>query len=373
MRVDKTKSPIQRIDLVTNITADGEKVIAAILKFNEEINGASLSNKSFTVKASVNGAWQQRTITNVYSNHQPELSKSQVNGPYVIIELDEHDEHANTIVWNDEQYQNRKPPLNYAVSQTETVYTHNGNPLFPSDKQLRNNGEMNPIIDYFKQAAITDEFGNNLPYRLFEPKVETDQTYPLVLFLHGAGEKGNDNAVHILANKGAAMWASPEIQKQHPAFVLAPQLPLDVPTKNGWAADPYYSLLLQLLQDMQKTYPIDESRIYVTGMSMGGIGTWHFIQKNPQIFAAAIPICGQGSPSNAGIIKHMPIWAFHAADDKIVPVSGSRHMVAALQFLRSPIKYTEYPAGSLHHPHMSWIPTYEKQELVNWLFSQKKL
>lgn len=69
MRVDKTKSPIQRIDLVTNITADGEKVIAAILKFNEEINGASLSNKSFTVKASVNGAWQQRTITNVYSNH----------------------------------------------------------------------------------------------------------------------------------------------------------------------------------------------------------------------------------------------------------------------------------------------------------------
>lgn len=231
--------------------------------------------------------------------------------------------------------------------------------------------------DRFAARTYTDGKGGKLLYRLLTPKdYDASKKYPLVLFLHGAGERGADNAAQLV--HGMKDFASDKIMAEYPAFVIAPQCP------NGekwvevdWSADKHdmpekpasaMHLTLAAIEGLRKEFSIDGDRLYITGLSMGGYGTWDAIQRHPELFAAAVPICGGGDPKFASKIAKLPIWAFHGDKDGAVKVERSREMIAAIKAAGGAAKYTEYPGVG----HDSWTATYRNPELYQWLFAQKR-
>jgi poly(3-hydroxybutyrate) depolymerase len=212
-------------------------------------------------------------------------------------------------------------------------------------------------------------FVDDLPYRLFIPEnYDSLQTYPIVIFLHGAGESGTDNEKQITANMGARVWAEPDNQAVNPSFVLAPQ------SQGGWAnfQSPglwvYAQMTINVIDELLVEFNIDPDRLYLTGLSMGGFGTFDITSKLPNKFAAAIPVCGGGNTSLAGTIANIPFWIFHSDDDGVVPVENSRQMYQALLDAGAAnLIYTEYTG----YGHASWIPAYAEPELQKWTFAQK--
>ena len=215
-----------------------------------------------------------------------------------------------------------------------------------------------------------------LLYRQYLKEGETPETkIPLVLFLHGAGERGNDNAAQL--KHGVIPLVMYSRRKGFPMLLLAPQCPQNQMWVNTpWGARRHampgpssnMSLVLKLIAEKRKSLPIDPDRIYVTGISMGGYGTWDIIQREPQLFAAAIPICGGGDTALAPKIRDIPIWAFHGDADGAVPVSRSRSMVAALWACDGKIRYREYPGMN----HDVWTRTYNDPMVLDWFFRQRK-
>lgn len=206
--------------------------------------------------------------------------------------------------------------------------------------------------------------GHALDYSLFVPAaIKPGEKLPLVLCLHGAG--GNTEAARVLA--------APERQAKHPCVIMAPRCD---PRTGRWVAMPFREVeqrsvmpeLLGALDDVVARQPIDVNRIYVTGQSMGGVGTWGLIAAQPDRFAAAVPVCGIWTPPDAPKMARVPIWAFHGKTDPTVPVSGSRDMIAALKAAGASPKYTEYPGVG----HNSWSPAYATDELWTWLFAQRR-
>jgi len=227
----------------------------------------------------------------------------------------------------------------------------------------------------FEARQYQSEDGNLLNYRLLIPEgYDPDVSYPLVLFLHGAGERGDDNSAQL--TWGVTRFAEDEIMKKYPAIVIAPQ----VPAEEFWAHlnwrqtdletrdEPRMPLALsmEVLDQIIDDYPVDTNRLYITGLSMGGFGTWDAIIRYPDKFAAAIPVCGGGDISKAGLISKIPIWTFHGSLDDVVPPSLSRAMVHAIQEAGGHPGYTEYPGVG----HDSWIPVYNDDYVIDWLFSQ---
>lgn len=214
-----------------------------------------------------------------------------------------------------------------------------------------------------------------LSYRLMKPDgYDASKSYPLVLFLHGAGERGTDNAAQM--KHGVKDFASDENRKKYPCFVLVPQCPphparwADWSAKEGLSKEPTgpLGLVLGAVDEVQKEFKIDADRVYITGLSMGGFGTWDLISRHPEKFAAAIPVCGGGDPKQASRIAKVPVWAFHGDKDNAVKVDRSREMIAALKKAGASPKYTEY-AGVGHD---SWTKTYADPAVIEWLFAQKK-
>ncbi len=217
----------------------------------------------------------------------------------------------------------------------------------------------------------------NLPYRLLKPQsIVPGQAYPLVIFYHGAGERGDDNTKQLV--HGMADFATPENRTKHPCFVVAPQCPKN----EQWVAVPWTldahtmpakpSPALQssfdLIGALRKEFPIDPTRIYVTGLSMGGFAVWDAIQREPTLFAAAAPVCGGGDVTRAKSIAAIPIWAFHGEQDTVVKPSRSRDMIQAIKSAGGEPRHTQYPGVG----HNSWAPTYRNPEFYDWLFAQKK-
>jgi predicted peptidase len=231
--------------------------------------------------------------------------------------------------------------------------------------------------DRFEARTFEGDAGKKLNYRLLLPKgYDPKKAYPLVLFLHGAGERGSDNKIQLV--HGMNEFASDEIMEKHPAFVVAPQCPegkqwVDVP----WSADSHImpkepaeplQQSLDLIAALQKEFSIDKSRIYVTGLSMGGFGAWDAIQRQPKLFAAAVPVCGGGDATLAEKIKDVPVWAFHGAEDGAVKPKRSRDMIAALKKVGGSPKYTEYEKVG----HNSWEKAYGDPQMYEWLFGQNR-
>jgi predicted peptidase len=229
--------------------------------------------------------------------------------------------------------------------------------------------------DLFQARVFKDEDGKTLPYRLLKPEsVEDGQKYPLVLFLHGAGERGDDNAAQL--KNGVQEFAKAGARKDFPCFVAAPQCPRDSAwspinfreRKAEYADDPAEPgrLALELVDELKAEFPIDPDRVYITGLSMGGFGTWDLIARHPDRFAAAVPVCGGGYPDRADAIKGVPIWAFHGAKDPVVAPALSREMVRALWEADAHPGYTEYPDVE----HDSWTAAYREPNLLPWMFSK---
>jgi lysophospholipase L1-like esterase/poly(3-hydroxybutyrate) depolymerase len=254
--------------------------------------------------------------------------------------------------------------------------------------------------------------GTSLPYRLFVPEnYSRQQMYPLILTLHGVGESGTDNIAHVKKNRVAERWAEDSTQNVQKCFVVSPQCP----TSDKWVNVPawtniYYSTqtlqesaslgsALKLVDSLVKEFPIDTNRLYITGLSMGGYGTWDVLARHPGKFAAAIALCGGSDTSKANQIKNTPVWTFHGAIDNVVPPMATRSMIARFEALgTSVVKYTaqyaNYFSGSTitrekltskidsgattifcEYPdadHSIWTNTYNEPLLTRWLFKQKK-
>jgi predicted peptidase len=254
--------------------------------------------------------------------------------------------------------------------------------------------------------------GTRLPFRLFIPKdYRASEKFPLILFLHGAGERGSDNTRPVADNLGALIFARDSNQAKHPAFILAPQCPaspnqwVDVPWGNGnYVQDrtPISNELrnvVDMLDSLLQVYSIDTNRLYAVGSSMGGFGTWDMVTRYPKKFAATIPVVGAGDPTKMGLIAHMGIWAHHGDADPTVPVSGSRNMMKALEAAGRKLYFTDCDFKSCQGPpkakvedtvsgrnpprhvyseykgldHGLWYSAYSRYNgMVDWLFSFSK-
>jgi len=218
--------------------------------------------------------------------------------------------------------------------------------------------------------------GIRLPYRLFVPTGCSDGC-GLLLFLHGAGERGSDNRSQLKNDALAFVEAS--AQARHPTIVVYPQCPEDMQWVESSWEKPTYSVdatpaskpmvaVLSLLDHLRKEYSVDAQRILVTGLSMGGFGTWDLVLRHPTLFAAALPLCGGGDPTKAESIRDLPLWAFHGDQDPAVPVRASRLMIQALRKAGGNPRYTEI-AGAGHD---AWTRAYRDFEVVDWLLSQRR-
>ena len=220
--------------------------------------------------------------------------------------------------------------------------------------------------------------GDTLNYRMLFPDADTLRKYPLVIFLHGSGERGSDNEAQL--KWGVQNFASDKNMVEHPAIVIAPQCPLNQSwsntkrTPNSTVIEllptpsKAVQLLIELIKQTVAKMPVDSNRIYITGLSMGGYGTFDAIERYPHLFAAAVPVCGGGDLSKASLIAHIPMWMFHGAEDPAVNTANSVEMNAALMKAGAHPGLTIYPETG----HFSWLAAYSDEHMMEWLFRQHK-
>ena len=229
----------------------------------------------------------------------------------------------------------------------------------------------------FEPRLFESADGQSLPYQIHVPaRMEPGKRYPLVMFFHGAGQRGSDNQQQLQFGVGEVLaWSR---RHDEPAIIVAPQVPIgqqwvDTPwgaDSHSMPAQPSASMrqAIALMDEVRASLPVDEQRIYVTGLSMGGFGTWDIVQRMPDTFAAAVPVCGGGDAALAGRIKDVPVWVFHGDQDWVVKTKRSRDMVAALKKAGGKPRYTEYKGIA----HDAWTPAYANQEMLQWMFEQRK-
>lgn len=206
-----------------------------------------------------------------------------------------------------------------------------------------------------------------LRYRLFVPPAASNspvERLPLVLSLHGSGERGMDNLSQLRNWPQSLVFVSYTNQTRFPAFFVAPQCPPGW----DWNQPDMIEKLFSLLDQLMLEFPVDPDRLYVTGLSMGGFGSWELARQRRPFFAAAIPIAGGGSTLNAADLKDLAIWNFHSATDAIVPVVFSRDMVQAVRDVGGRPIYTEYASGG----HEIWAQAWATPGLVEWTFEQRR-
>ncbi|SFD85891.1 Dienelactone hydrolase family protein [Chitinophaga sp. CF118] len=235
--------------------------------------------------------------------------------------------------------------------------------------------EAQQILPYAKNVYSTGK--DSLPYRLLYPlRYSKHKRYPIVLFLHGAGQRGTDNEVQLTGVPKALTDSSG--REKYPCFILVPQCP----KKDVWVKFPHFPESLQTttfptlsaqaaleqLDLLISQLPVDRKRVYVIGYSMGGEGAFDFLTRRPDLFAAAIPICSVADTFRASLIYQIPIWAFHGDQDDVNDVRYSRLMIDALKKYKGSPIYTEYPGMK----HNIWSKAYNEPGLFDWLFSQKR-
>lgn len=261
-----------------------------------------------------------------------------------------------------------EPPVQSPPATTQNTAETNADPKQLYEERIVSVAEGNRTVEF--------------RYRLLRPASVVGNghdgaRYPLVLFLHGAGERGNDNVKQL---KYLPTWlADPALRLRQPCFVLAPQCRMDERWVDAsWAdaestpqpATPTVDLTaaIHALEETIVREQVDPDRIYLTGLSMGGYGTWDLAARMPDRFAAILPVCGGGDNDVAARIASLPIWCFHGDADTAVPVNRSRTMIAALKAAGGRPIYSELPGVG----HDSWTPAYRGGFVLDWLFSQRR-
>lgn len=218
--------------------------------------------------------------------------------------------------------------------------------------------EQTGTLDKEIRKRVTLRYWLSLPDSLGSQTGCGGEKLPLLLFLHGAGERGDD----LERVKVHGIPSFLKRQSQLPFLLAAPLCPKEI----TWLKKS--DDLLALLEELCSLYPVDETRIYLTGLSMGGYGTWDLAIKRPERFAAIVPICGGGDKKLASRLKDVPVWAFHGAEDQIVPPEESKEMVQAVKACGGSARLTVYPQVD----HRAWPQTYEDDEMYGWLFAQRR-
>lgn len=239
-------------------------------------------------------------------------------------------------------------------------------------------GDKAALARKLAEAKVwTSADGTTLPYRLHLPAMpEAGRMYPLVVHLHGAGSRGNDNAKQL--NAGGSDFLSWMTRRGEECVFLAPQCPtgekwVDVvwrTREHRMKEEPTANLrkAMEIIADAMKRYPVDRTRVYVMGISMGGYATWELLQRHPDWFAAALPCCGGGDITLAERMKDVAIWVFHGEKDPVVPVFRAQSMVVALKRIGGNVTYREYPDTG----HNAWTPTFTDDAVFDWLWRQRK-
>jgi predicted peptidase len=225
---------------------------------------------------------------------------------------------------------------------------------------------------------------DTLPYRLLLPlNYDPAKKYPLIVFLHGSGERGNDNELQLV--HGADLFLKTETRNNFPAIVVFPQCAAndfwsnvqfgtDAAGKRVFnfledgAPTRSLSLVMDLLEQLPKEYRLEKKQFYIGGLSMGGMGTFEIVRRKPKMFAAAIAICGGGNPATAKKLKHTSWRVFHGEKDEVVPWNLSDIMVKALRKKHASVQFNLYPDAT----HNSWDKAFAEADLLPWLFAQKK-
>ncbi|WP_430934430.1 alpha/beta hydrolase-fold protein [Saccharicrinis sp. 156] len=235
---------------------------------------------------------------------------------------------------------------------------------------------------YVKKEFILKQ--DTLKYCILHPReMKSGKKYPLVLFLHGAGERGNDN--HKQLTHGSTLFLNEKNRKKYPAIVLFPQCPngimwthrlkeksdigvweFEFPLKSGPTKPAF--LVNELVEQLLTPGKVDERRVYIMGLSMGGIGTLDFLSRWPDKYAAAQVICGGHDPALVDKYKHVPIWFFHGDKDDVVPPKYAQQVYKAHKQLNPQTKFTMYP----HANHNSWDPAFAEPDYLKWIFKLKK-
>lgn len=223
--------------------------------------------------------------------------------------------------------------------------------------------ESTPSPGMQVEASLATSDGASIPYLIYLPKnyESAGDKLPLMLFLHGRGE--SYGPLSLVAKWGPPLMASKG--EDLPFIIVSPQCPGD----DSWAKASQQTRLVELLDHINKTYNVDQNRTYLTGLSMGGYGSWRLAADHPDRFAAVVPVCGGGNPDDAEKLKVLPIWVFHGDQDNAVPFSRSVEMVDAIKTAGGDkIRFT-----SLEHiGHNCWSATYSTPELYDWMLKQKK-
>lgn len=223
---------------------------------------------------------------------------------------------------------------------------------------------MAPFVRVGRQVQVLPTVSMPLGHLVYLPAGDRldpvtnapQRRWPLLLFLHGACERGNNLA-------SVARHGPPRLVEQNrvlPFIIISPQCP----TGSYW--DP--GVLARLLDQAQATWPVDLDRVYITGMSMGGYGAWMVLARHPHRFAAAAIVCGGGNPMDARRLKHLPIWLFHGEQDDVVPASESLTIARALESAGGNVRLTLYPDAD----HDAWTRTYDNPELYDWFLSHRR-
>lgn len=218
-------------------------------------------------------------------------------------------------------------------------------------------------MDYgFVSLTYSGRYGSDVPYSAYVPRsYDASRPAPLVLFLHGAGEGGTDGRLPVTVGLGPHL---PQHEQQFPALVVFPQS-----QRGGWHAGAEESdRALDILEQVRGLYAVDPARMHLTGISMGGYGTWSIAIARPELWASIVPVCGGGDTRQAHRIKDIPCWCFHGEADDVIPVEASREMVEALHAAGGHPRYTEF-RGVRHN---SWDPAYSMDELYAWWAAQHR-
>ncbi|MGP3940145.1 phospholipase [Streptomyces sp. 6N106] len=415
--------PALRTALVTRVTPRNNwRVTAVAIHYANPIAlcGGVIPPSAFQVTADLGGQSAARTVSRVYPNTAARtnaLPNAERPGRYLIIELDPDDANA--------QASGTDPlPLHraYAIRQVADVRTPGGDLVLAAGPlATRNDDVITPVVDDFTAGSFTDSTGFELAFRLYQPQgfvrsPGAATRYPLVVTLHGGGEVADNNMTQLTANRIAVTFAKPARQRRHPAFVLAPQIPLprpmDGPDGTDWTDPKVRAALVELIDTFTTRRPVDADRIYLVGLSSGARGIFNLLPRHPHTFAAALATAGWGDPSTMGRITHIPIWADHSIDDPVVPYregrfgkpgtwtlmnalesagaqitrgewandlpkakfeARSRALLNRARRAESHVLFTSYTPGTTPvSPHFAWAQTYENDVVIDWLFDQSR-
>jgi predicted peptidase len=328
-------------DYILNITAiaevfpDGQKITAAAVEFDRDIDNEKLCPATFSVK--------DRTVTKIYANAEPSRSAQGTNGKYIIIELSLDDLEA-VVLPKPSPPSGLRPsgpvgsfpkiplrihkPLKLAIQQLTDIVAADGTPLPACEEEIVSNRALQPIVDDFQQYEF-----KGLPYNIFIPKdYDEKKLYPLVMFIADASANGDDPFLQLVQGIGAVIWATPEEQAKHPCFVVAPQVPYGVPmTRDDFTVSQDLETIKELLDNLVNRYSIDKNRIYTTGQSQGCMASCELNVRYPDYFAASLLVSGQWNPATmaAKLTKKKLFIALSKGGPKEFP--GMNAVVSALE------------------------------------------